>query len=229
MSRAYARQTASLLGRAGRLAVRCVSGVAAQPWLYDRIQVLAGKAICDRYLAAAMSECTPWRRVVDFGGGTGSTKALLAPITQYMCLDLEMPKLKGFLAKEPAGLAICGDGTQMPFRTGDVDLVLMRFVAHHLPQQLFGSALDEIRRILRPGGHFVFFDPVSSDRMVAKLLWHLDRGSYPRNEEVLLAEVSKRFTIGRTWRFRVYHEYILCWAVRASEGCGEVLSVGQKF
>jgi SAM-dependent methyltransferase len=48
-------------------------------------------------------------------------------------------------------------GGTLPFRDGSFDLVTANMVAEHLPDPR--SVLRDVRRVLRPGGHFVFHTP----------------------------------------------------------------------
>ena len=48
------------------------------------------------------------------------------------------------------------DGAQLPFQDNDFDVVLSFGVMHHIPNWL--DALEEINRVLKPGGYFIYFD-----------------------------------------------------------------------
>jgi SAM-dependent methyltransferase len=52
---------------------------------------------------------------------------------------------------------ILGDGQKLPFRRNKFDLVFSEYVFEHLPNPQ--SALEEINRILKPGGSFVVLVP----------------------------------------------------------------------
>lgn len=187
---------------------------AAHPWVYDRIQTLAGnKKVLER-LSQELVPLNP-RVVLDIGGGTGTVRNLLAPGCRYICLDVEMPKLEGFRSKVAGGLAILGDATTLPIGDGCADMVICKSVTHHLTDSQLDRALDESRRILRPGGHMVLFDAVLNKRRWAGLaLWKLDRGSYPRPIEALQQKFEERFEIARWEKMAVYHEYVLGIGVR---------------
>lgn len=188
--------------------------IASHPWVYDRIQTLAGN---NRILERLSQEIAPLKPkvVVDIGGGTGAVRNLLPADCLYICLDLEMPKLRGFRSKVPGGLAVLADATSMPIADGIVDMVICKFVAHHLTDCMLEQALDECRRVLRAGGHMILLDPVLNRRRLAgKILWRLDRGSYPRTEDELRKRFKDRFKIIRWEKFAIYHEYILGIGVR---------------
>jgi|KBSSwiStaDraftv2_1062776.scaffolds.fasta_scaffold780044_1 ubiquinone/menaquinone biosynthesis C-methylase UbiE len=188
--------------------------LAGHPWVYDRIQTLAGNKKVLAFLSQGLAPLNP-RVVVDIGGGTGTVQNLLAAECRYICLDVEMPKLEGFRKKVAGGLAILGDATSMPLRDGFADMVICKSVTHHLTDSQLDRALDESRRILRPGGYMVLFDAVLNKKRWAGLaLWKLDRGSYPRPIEALQGKFAGRFEIARWEKMAVYHEYIFAIGVR---------------
>ena len=99
-------------------------------------------------------------------------------------MDIEMPKLQCFRRKVADGLALQTDATQMPVASGCADSVVCMAVAHHLTDAMLTDVLRESVRVLKPGGRMFFLDPVfAQDRMVGRMIWRLDRGSYPRTAE----------------------------------------------
>jgi ubiquinone/menaquinone biosynthesis C-methylase UbiE len=133
--------------------------IAAHPWVYDRIQTLAGqRRVLDRMSkrTAAISAET----VVDVGGGTGASRKLWPVSSRYICLDIEMPKLAGFRSNVPDGLAILSDATKMPIVTGSVDVLMCMAVVHHLTDAMLEQVFEEALRVLKVGGHLILLDPV---------------------------------------------------------------------
>jgi len=188
--------------------------LAAHPWVYDRIQTLAGHNRVLKRLGQVIAPLSP-KVVLDIGGGTGAVRNLLAVDCHYICLDMEMPKLSGFRTKFPGGLAVLGDATSMAIIDGCADMVICKSVTHHLTDLKLEQALDESRRVLRAGGHMALFDAVlNSQRLAGQVLWRLDRGSYPRTEEDLRGKLESRFKIIHWEKFAIYHEYILGIGVR---------------
>jgi ubiquinone/menaquinone biosynthesis C-methylase UbiE len=187
---------------------------AAHPWVYDWIQMLAGNKKVLQRLSLGLVPLNP-NVVVDIGGGTGTVRNLLTADCRYICLDVEMPKLEGFRTKVAGGLAILGDATSMPIRDGCADVVICKSVTHHLTDLQLDRALDESRRILRPGGHMVLFDAVwNRKRLAGRALWRLDRGSYPRPETELREKFVGRFEIARWEKMAIFHEYVFGIGVR---------------
>ena len=188
--------------------------LAAHPWVYDHIQILAGQERIVEMLSKGIAPLSP-KVVVDIGGGTGTTRNLFPPGCRYICLDLEMPKLTGFRSKIPAGLAVLGDATSMPFIDCVADMVICKSVTHHLTDLMLERALDEGRRVLRAGGHMVLLDAVlNRQRLAGRVLWSLDRGAHPRSEHELKMKLKDRFNVVHWETFAIYHEYVLGIGIR---------------
>ena len=183
----------------------------AKPWIYDRVQTLAGAQIVDRHLAAALRPyLRPGMRVLDVGGGTGLARSLFPNDAIYLCLDNDQTKLQGFRKKDPGGLAVLSGATRMPIKSGSIDLVLCRFVSHHIPDELLPSLFKESARTLNEQGRLVFVDAVwAPSRPIARLIWRYDRGSFPRTEAALIRAISDESTIESWERFAVFHQYVL--------------------
>lgn len=189
--------------------------IASYPWVYDRIQRLAGV----RQVHARMSRQLPGEGtgyVLDVGGGTGAMRPLWPASCRYVCLDIERPKLEGFRAKVAGGMALETDATRMPIASGCADSVVCMAVAHHLTNAMLASVLCESVRVLRPGGRMFFLDPVFAERRrIGRMIWRLDRGSYPRTAETLRRVFSQHFRVAHWEQFAIYHEYVFGVGVRA--------------
>jgi len=189
--------------------------IAAHPWIYDRIQILAGR---EQVLKRVLRKTATLRAetVVDVGGGTGAWRRLWPAGCRYICLDIEMPKLRGFRSKVPAGLAVLSDASSMSIAAASADVVTCIALMHHLPDAMLEQVFEEALRVLRVGGHLILLDPViSRERWVGRILWRLDRGSYPRTAEELRKKLESRFKITHWERDAMYHEYVFGIGVRS--------------
>jgi len=189
--------------------------IAANPWVYDQIQTLAGQKQSFRRISTHTSGLHA-ETVVDVGGGTGLWKTLWSADCRYICLDLEMLKLRGFRSKVPAGLAVLSDASSMPIATGSADVVTCVALLHHLPDAVLDQVLEEALRVLRVGGKLILLDPViNRERWAGRILWRLDRGSYPRTAEELRKKLESRFKVIHWDRYAIYHEYVFGIGVRS--------------
>jgi SAM-dependent methyltransferase len=93
------------------------------------------------------------RRVLDIGCGTGRFLAQLAPIAKAWGADASPEMLE--VARSRAGVAGLKLGTaeELPFKDGWFERATMWLVAHLVDRP---RAFAEARRVLRPGGCFVF-------------------------------------------------------------------------
>ncbi len=148
--------------------------------------------------------------LLDVGGGGGLIASYLPPSYRYACLDLDRRRLSHSRVGRATEGFICGDAASLPIATASVDAVACTAVLHHMPDQLVSSLMEECARVIKPGGQFVFLDPIwRPDRPWARLLWRYDQGSHPRAAQTLEAIVRGHFGIILTERFTVIHEYFL--------------------
>lgn len=90
-------------------------------------------------------------RVLDLGSGSGkSAKSLKGEITS---LDFSLSALKkamGSLASPSNG--VYGEATVLPFKDSAFDFIRASFILDHLSDQDRKIAIDEMHRVIRPGG-----------------------------------------------------------------------------
>lgn len=94
--------------------------------------------------------------LLDLGCGRGGVVELLwRDVKLAAGLDPDVPSLAEHRA--PGMPVIRGRGENLPFAGESFDLVVSLWVLEHLerPEHVF----HEVRRVLRPGGHFVFLTP----------------------------------------------------------------------
>jgi SAM-dependent methyltransferase len=100
----------------------------------------------------------PGARALELGCGTGEFTRRVAPAgSRLVALDLSQELLARARAKVPAGARfVRGNAERLPFPDGTFDVVFGCSILHHLEVE---AALDEVRRVLRPGGRLVFSEP----------------------------------------------------------------------
>lgn len=100
------------------------------------------------------------QRVLDVGCGPGAGSAALAarfPDAELIALDLAVPMLQAaqaHLGDRPNAARVCADAQALPLADASIDLVHSNLCLQWCDDP--GLALDEFRRVLRPGGVLLF-------------------------------------------------------------------------
>jgi SAM-dependent methyltransferase len=132
--------------------------------------------------ALVRAHLNPESHVLDLGCGRGGLVELVWHDVELAAgLDPDVPSLTEHRA--PGMPVICGRGEHLPFAAQSFDLIVCLWVLEHLESP--EVVLREVRRVLRPGGHFVFLTPNLRNPLlfmnrVAKALPQLQRRIVPR-------------------------------------------------
>jgi SAM-dependent methyltransferase len=103
----------------------------------------------------AILDATRADRVLDIGCGTGEDAADLA--VPAIGIERSVVMCSEARARHPDLALVTGDAVALPIRDAQVDAVRADRVLQHLPDA--PAALHEWRRVLRPNGRLVCFDP----------------------------------------------------------------------
>lgn len=177
------------------------------PRVYDLVQNAAGAAAVRRRLAPHVRSFAR-SRVLDVGAGTGGYIGTVPDSAEYVALDLDPLKLARLTAKHPRVTTVVGDAARLEFPAGSFDHALVMMLAHHLDDDGLEGLVEGLRRIVR--GTVVFVDPLRSPALRSRLLWAIDRGSFPRSADELRSALGRGFTFDHEERFRIHHAYYLC-------------------
>jgi ubiquinone/menaquinone biosynthesis C-methylase UbiE len=94
---------------------------------------------------------------LDVGTGPGTIAGLLAPHVRWTVGTDVSPEMLGiFEGRAPDARPLLADAHRLPFSEGSFTLVTCGSVFHHLEDPAL--AIDEIARVLRPGGRFLLID-----------------------------------------------------------------------
>ncbi|MGK5632285.1 class I SAM-dependent methyltransferase [Streptomyces sp. URMC 123] len=128
--------------------------------------------------------------ILDVGCGDGRAAAVAARELaghRLVGVDWSHDALRRAAARVPAVVRGELDGHGLPFASGSADAVLFSEVVEHLVDP--DGALDELRRVLRPGGHLM----LSTPNLAA---WY-NRGLLLAGVQPVFSEVSLRAVHGR--------------------------------
>jgi ubiquinone/menaquinone biosynthesis C-methylase UbiE len=122
-------------------------------------------------------------RVVEVGAGNGRNFAHYpAAVTEVVAVEPE-PTLRA-LAAEAAGSApvavtvIAGVAEALPFADAELDAAVVSLVLCSVADQ--ARALDEVRRVLRPGGELRFYEHVAPRRQPKRAAFRLADALWPK-------------------------------------------------
>jgi ubiquinone/menaquinone biosynthesis methyltransferase len=105
----------------------------------------------------SMAEVRAGERALDLACGTGDLAfAVAANGARAFGLDITHRMLQLAQAKSTAARFITGDMTSLPFRSASFDLVTTGYGLRNVPD--LDTAIDEIARVLRPGGRLLSLD-----------------------------------------------------------------------
>ncbi len=167
--------------------------------LYDACSWLLAlgrpRRIRGRMLAPARLQ--PGETVLDVGCGTG-TLTLLAKEQVGNALvagiDASQPMIMRARRKaQRAGLEVQFDlasADALPFPDGFFDVVVCTATLHHLPRWMRVAALNEMRRVLKPGGRVLLVDFVFGGRHSLAGLLHHNHGLKPDELRNLVANAG---------------------------------------
>ncbi len=115
-----------------------------------------------RLEALGLAQVQPGERVLDLGCATGAILARLQSATgpQGLAVGLDLSQK---MLRRARGIRLQADIRQLPLRDAGFDVVFSSYVLDLLPLADMPAAMDEIFRILRPGGRAVLLNMTKRD------------------------------------------------------------------
>jgi ubiquinone/menaquinone biosynthesis C-methylase UbiE len=109
----------------------------------------------DEFEALVRQRLTPGSRVLDLGCGRGGVMELLwRDVRSAVGADPDLASLREHRAGLPL---VCANGEALPLAAECFEVVIALWVLEHLAQPQV--VLQNIRRVLAPGGHLLFLTP----------------------------------------------------------------------
>jgi ubiquinone/menaquinone biosynthesis C-methylase UbiE len=157
---------------------------------YEDAAVIGGSIEWPRTKMALSLACRlPARRILDLGSGEGEASVALAKATgaQVVCADISELAVRRCRDRGFESHLVQLGHSKLPFSEASFDLVYMTEVIEHLANP--DGAIEEVRRILRPGGHLVLSTP--------NLACLPNRALLLLGVQPLFSEVSLKRVLGR--------------------------------
>jgi ubiquinone/menaquinone biosynthesis C-methylase UbiE len=191
---------------------RLSDSLTLSPHVYDKIQFLAGFPAIIPLLQPYLDEIAGYS-LLDVGAGTGLYMPLFPSTTRYIWSDIDPKKLEGFRAKAANRSAettfgFMSDSMMLALGDKTVDYALCAAMSHHISNEVLDHLFKELARVVKK--KLIFIDALKSPRLVSRMLWAVDRGSFPRTSPSLCFALERYFDIESLEPFEIYHQYILC-------------------
>jgi ubiquinone/menaquinone biosynthesis C-methylase UbiE len=180
---------------------------------YDLIMLLMtfGREKKLRQMTIRLAQVIPGDGVLEIGCGTGTltlaAKAKVGPSGEVFGIDIASEMVAAASRKAAQKGADVnfqvGSIANIPFPDNRFDVVLCSFMIFHMPEQVRMKGFSEIRRVLKPGGHYCILDGASSDKRYDV------RELAPLLKELSFTEVkveSVKFSIVKGWFLRAKAE-----------------------
>lgn len=128
-------------------------------------------------LWAALQDAAPWagRTLLDLGAGTGFWLPRYADAAEVVAVEPDVRLLDAARARPGGARVLHGSAERIPLADASVDVVHARF-AYFFPHPRWDvrPGLDEVARVLRPGGALVVIDNDTERGEFAELLRRSD-------------------------------------------------------
>jgi sarcosine/dimethylglycine N-methyltransferase len=133
----------------------------------EDIATASGRTVCN--MAAQLRSMDATTRVIDVGAGYGGAARWLAKtyLCHVSCLNLsEAQNMRNRMLTDAVGLTdlidvVDGSFEDIPFPDGQFDVAWSQDAILHSGHR--EKVLAEVDRVLKPGGEFVFTDPMQAD------------------------------------------------------------------
>ncbi len=145
-------------------------------------------------------------KVLDWGSGEGflAKELLAAGATQISLLDIDMPNVAMMPELKALPFQKIDHPYRLPFDDNSFDIVVSQGVLEHVP--LVDRSLDEVYRILKPGGYFFVFAFPQRTSYISFLSGLWSRDPHPRKysmKELVTRLHDHGLLVKSTWRYHM--------------------------
>ncbi|TXB65814.1 class I SAM-dependent methyltransferase [Vicingus serpentipes] len=128
-------------------------------------------------------------RILDFGCGDGNSSKYFRKYfnnSQIVGIDVSEQSIKEANQKKIENAIFQSfNGSTIPFDDNQFDLIFTSMVFHHIEHKLHENILNEIRRVLKPGGRFYNFEHNPNNPLTRKVV-----NECPFDEDAVLLKPS---------------------------------------
>ena len=116
-------------------------------------------------------------RVLDAGCGQGTALSLLDPSIHAFGTDISLPMLKDAARRGPVAVQ---EPYELPFADDTFDAAYAFCIYHHIPDAEHVRHLNELRRVVKPGGDVMVFEHNPYNPVTARIFARapIDRGCH---------------------------------------------------
>lgn len=137
----------------------------------DHQEIAAASHRTVRHMAETLPKLAASMKVLDLGSGYGGAARYLARTYGCHVTALNLSETENARNREMTGQAglsdlievVDGDFAEIPADAGQFDVVWSQDAILHSPRR--EQVMKEVARVLKPGGHFIFTDPMQADQV----------------------------------------------------------------
>lgn len=140
------------------------------------------------------SEPIKEKHILDIGCSDGKILSILKNLwgddNKYTGVDLSSLLIDKAVKKYPDIFFFLGDIVNLPISSNSIDIIICSFVLHHLPLVLKLKAIDEIKRVLKPGGILLYVDFGVPDTLFTRIVMNVMKHFPPSIYEYINTQMN---------------------------------------
>lgn len=157
-------------------------------------------------IMARYSRIEPGLSILDWGAGEGflARELLLNGARNISLLDIDSPNLSLMPELSPLPFVKIEQPFQLPYKDESFDIVVSQGVLEHVP--LIDRSLDEVYRVLKPGGYFFVFAFPQRTSYIGFITGFWNRDPHPRKysmKELVTRLQDHGFIVKSNWRYHM--------------------------